>query len=228
VSIGKSVPNLISYLHEFFQNFYQSLAIRFELFSFEEFVYSKIADSGPTCQTPRAAPGPRGSVPLLCGHHAPRRRHGLKPLSGQRIARPESCVASPAPRPTAASRRSPLTVASPAPPASRPPRACLRRPDRHGLKPPTPGPTPSRATRPSSSRRAAVSRAPMPSHCRLTKQRRHRAACRRAVPRALTPWDARCAGQLSWAASAAHGPRMLRQPRPWAAPAPRTVHLGRA
>ena len=43
----KSVPNLISYLHEFFQNFSQSLAICFELFSFGEFVYSEIADSGP-------------------------------------------------------------------------------------------------------------------------------------------------------------------------------------
>jgi hypothetical protein len=47
VSIGKSVPNLISYLYEFFQNFSQSLAICFELFSFSEFVYSEIADSGP-------------------------------------------------------------------------------------------------------------------------------------------------------------------------------------
>jgi hypothetical protein len=43
----KSVPNFISYLHEFLQNFSQSLAICFELFSFREFVYSKIADSGP-------------------------------------------------------------------------------------------------------------------------------------------------------------------------------------
>jgi hypothetical protein len=33
MSIGKSVPNLISYLHEFLQNFSQFLAIFFELFS---------------------------------------------------------------------------------------------------------------------------------------------------------------------------------------------------
>jgi hypothetical protein len=44
VSIGKSVPNLISYLHEFFLNFSQSLAIYFELFSFGEIVYLEIAD----------------------------------------------------------------------------------------------------------------------------------------------------------------------------------------
>jgi hypothetical protein len=54
MSIGKSVPNLIFYLHDFFQNFSQSLAICFELFSFGEFVYSEITDSGPTCQ-PRCA-----------------------------------------------------------------------------------------------------------------------------------------------------------------------------
>jgi hypothetical protein len=47
VSIGKSVPNLIFYLHDFLQNFSQSLAICFEQFSFGEFVYSEIADSGP-------------------------------------------------------------------------------------------------------------------------------------------------------------------------------------
>jgi hypothetical protein len=44
VSIGKSVPNLIFYLHEFFQNFSQSLAICFELFSFGEIVYLEITD----------------------------------------------------------------------------------------------------------------------------------------------------------------------------------------
>jgi hypothetical protein len=99
---------------------------------------------GPTGQPPRAAPGPRGSTPLPHGRHVPRQCCGLKPLSGQRAARPDSCHASPAPRPTAA-----------APPASRPHRArrlrpnrsprSRRRPDRRGPKPPTPGPTPSRA-----------------------------------------------------------------------------------
>jgi hypothetical protein len=44
VSIVKSVPNLISYRHEFFQNFSQSLDICFELFSFGEIIYSEIVD----------------------------------------------------------------------------------------------------------------------------------------------------------------------------------------
>jgi hypothetical protein len=38
----KSVPNLISYLHKFFQNFSQFLAICFELFSFGVIFNSKI------------------------------------------------------------------------------------------------------------------------------------------------------------------------------------------
>jgi hypothetical protein len=40
----KSVSNLISYLHEFFQNFSQSLAICFELFSFGVIFNSEITD----------------------------------------------------------------------------------------------------------------------------------------------------------------------------------------
>jgi hypothetical protein len=70
----KSVPNLISYLHEFFQNFSQSLAICFELFSFGVIFNSEITDE-------RAPPVRR---------RAPRRHRGLKPLSGQRAARPDS------------------------------------------------------------------------------------------------------------------------------------------
>jgi hypothetical protein len=44
VSIMKSVPNLISYLHEFFQNFYQFLTICFELFSFGVIFNLEITD----------------------------------------------------------------------------------------------------------------------------------------------------------------------------------------
>jgi hypothetical protein len=40
----KSVPNLISYLHEFFQNFSQSPAIYFELISFGVIFNSEITD----------------------------------------------------------------------------------------------------------------------------------------------------------------------------------------
>jgi hypothetical protein len=114
VSIAKSVSNLISYLHEFFQNFSPSLAICFELFSFGKLFIQKSLTAGPTCHTPRAVPGPHGSTPLLRGRHVLRRCRGLKPLSGQRAARPDSCLASAAPRTTAVSRRSPPTVASPA------------------------------------------------------------------------------------------------------------------
>jgi hypothetical protein len=44
LSIGKSVPNLISYLHEIFQNFPQSPAIYFELISFGVNFNLEIAD----------------------------------------------------------------------------------------------------------------------------------------------------------------------------------------
>jgi hypothetical protein len=44
MSIGKSIPNLISYIHEFFQNFSQSPAIYFELISFGVNFNSQIAD----------------------------------------------------------------------------------------------------------------------------------------------------------------------------------------
>jgi hypothetical protein len=75
----KSVPNLISYLHEFFQNFSQSPAIYFELISFGVIFNSEITDE-------RAPPVRR---------RAPCRRRGLKPLSGLCAARPDS---SPRPR----------------------------------------------------------------------------------------------------------------------------------
>jgi hypothetical protein len=44
MSIGKSVPKLISYLQEFFQNFSQSPAIYFELISFGVNFNSEITD----------------------------------------------------------------------------------------------------------------------------------------------------------------------------------------
>jgi hypothetical protein len=52
---------------------------------------------GLTCQSSRAVPGLRGSAPLPRGCHTPRRCSGLKPLSGQRAARPNSCLARAAP-----------------------------------------------------------------------------------------------------------------------------------
>jgi hypothetical protein len=70
MSIGKSVPNLISYLHEFFQNFSQSPAICFELISFGYFIYSEIAD--------KRAPLVSRRAPLPRGRHTPRRRSSIK------------------------------------------------------------------------------------------------------------------------------------------------------
>jgi hypothetical protein len=86
----KSVPNLISYLHEFFQNFYHFLDIYLELFSFEMIFNSEITDSGPHLSD------------AACRAVA----RGLKPLFGQRTARldsPTSC-APPSPRPPRADR----------------------------------------------------------------------------------------------------------------------------
>jgi hypothetical protein len=188
----KSVPNLISYLHEFFQKFSQSVDICFELFSFGEFVYLEIAAGVKHRQLPRP------------------------------------CRAAPDSR---ALTRARPTVASPAPPASRPPHTrrrrarqpprSRRRPDRRGPKPPTPGPSPSCAARPSLLRCAAVSapvsrcfpvvsRAPIPS--------RHRAV----MPRACA---VRCAlrGPAELGSQRrAHGPCPA-----WLRAAPCTVHLGR-
>jgi hypothetical protein len=97
----------------------------------------------PTCQTPHAAPGPLGSVPLPQGCHAPRRSHTLRQLSGPRAARPHVSRHSPLTRPPHAAHRSPCP-------------SC-RRPNRRGPKPLTPGPSPCHlAARPSPSCRAAV------------------------------------------------------------------------
>jgi hypothetical protein len=74
VSIGKSVPNLISYLHEFFQNFSMSPAICFELISFRYFIKSEITD--------KRAPLVSRRAPLPHGRHAPRQRSGIKAAIG--------------------------------------------------------------------------------------------------------------------------------------------------
>jgi hypothetical protein len=69
----KSVPNLISYLHDFFQNFSQSLAICFELFSFGVVFNPSLAppvSRQPT--SPVAAPS--------------RPSHGPKPCRPDRLA----------------------------------------------------------------------------------------------------------------------------------------------
>jgi hypothetical protein len=174
VSIGKSVPNLISYLHDFFKNFSQSLAICFELFSFGEIIYSKIADE-------RAPPVRRRVRQRAAAAWPPHPRHP-----------PHACH-----------RRPDCS------PRSR------RRPDRRGLKPPTPGSVAvsHRRLHADEPPFPTVSHASAPCRRRLTKQRRRRAARRRA----LAPCAARCTGRPSWAV-----------PAPRTRAAPRTVHQGRA
>jgi hypothetical protein len=108
-------------------------------------------------------------APLLRGRHAPRRCSGLKPLLGQRAARPAAASPAPLPtaprtprranrrltplaRPTAASRAMPLSrQLAPRPrrseatsPEPRPPSPIARRHLRAGEPPSPPSPRPSR------------------------------------------------------------------------------------
>jgi hypothetical protein len=62
----KSVPNLISYRHEFFQNFSQSLDICFEYFLSGKLFIQKSLTSGL-----HLSDAARGSTPLPHGCHAP-------------------------------------------------------------------------------------------------------------------------------------------------------------
>jgi hypothetical protein len=83
----KNVQNLISYLHEFSWNFYQSLAIYLELFSFGVNFNSEIADTGdPPVSLPLSAPRLKGAVGTV--------RH-----------RPNSCRLPTAPSPVFAFRQ---------------------------------------------------------------------------------------------------------------------------
>jgi hypothetical protein len=62
VSIGKNVPNLISYLHEVVHNFSQSPDIYFELIFFRVNFNSEITDERAPPVRRRA--GLRGSAPM--------------------------------------------------------------------------------------------------------------------------------------------------------------------
>jgi hypothetical protein len=72
VSIGKDVPNLMSYLHEFFQNFSKSPAICFELISFGVFLNSEKADKRAPLVS-RRAPGRARVAARRCRVAATRR-----------------------------------------------------------------------------------------------------------------------------------------------------------
>jgi hypothetical protein len=105
VSIIKSIPNLISYLHEFFWNFSQFLAIYFELFSSGGIFNSENADEWVPPVRRRC---PRRalffSAPLPRGCHASCRSRTLNALSGPRVGVPTGCpnrLTSPRPVPTA-------------------------------------------------------------------------------------------------------------------------------
>jgi hypothetical protein len=184
----KSVPNLISYLHDFVQNFSQFLAICFELFSFREFVYSEIADSGPHLSGAACRDGPawQRAVAAWPPCTAPRRRRGLKPLSGQRAMCPDSRLAHAARLPTAPclARAAAALTASRAPLSSRPP-PCRphRRPDRAVVPTASPTAPPSRPCH-------------RPDHCVGRGQ---------AGPRPVWPWAAH-AGRAS-AVHAGRAPR---------------------
>jgi hypothetical protein len=124
----KSVPNLISYLHDFFWNFYQFLTIYFELFSSRSKFNSKITDMrGPPVirRFPRRA---RLSVRRRHVAAAPHRSRALRALSGPRAGVPTGrssrAVASPhvrssrprcrpCPEPTVAVRTPPPSRALP-------------------------------------------------------------------------------------------------------------------
>jgi hypothetical protein len=82
----KSVPNLISYLHDFFSNFSQFLAIYFELFSYESKFNSEIADMrGP--HVSRRFPR-RVRLSDAVAAWLPRHPRALRALSGPRASVP--------------------------------------------------------------------------------------------------------------------------------------------
>jgi hypothetical protein len=89
----KSVQNLIFNLHDFFQNFSHFLAICFELFSFGMIFNSETTDSGPHMLDParRARPTQQRAVATWLPRAVPLVR-ALRPLSGQRVARPDRLV----------------------------------------------------------------------------------------------------------------------------------------
>jgi hypothetical protein len=204
VSIGKNVPNLISYLHEFFQNFSQSLAICFELFFLSGKLFiQKSLTSGPHLSDAARRDGParQRTVATWPPHAAPTPRLKAAVGTARRASRqpprprrspPDSHLARVARLATAPrlAHAAAAPTASRAPPSSRPPPRRPRRcPDRfvdRAAVPTKASPVdvaPSSAVpAPVSHRSSAASRAPAPCRRRLAEQR-HRTLHRRA-PRA--------------------------------------------
>jgi hypothetical protein len=134
MSIGKSVSNLISHLHEFFQNFSQSPSICFELISFGVIFNSEIADKRVSRRAPRrarvaahrcrvSAMRHTDSVALSAVGTARRASRPRPALRARPLRRPS--LAAPAHSPTAS-----LHVPPPQQPPSRPPLSEPRRSDR--------------------------------------------------------------------------------------------------
>jgi hypothetical protein len=186
----KSVPNLISYLHEFFQNFSQSLTIYFELFSSGVNFNSEITDE--------RAPPVRRRAPRWA-HEAVRHCSVAATRRTSRQPRPDSAVV-----PLAASR----------PPRARhrrlAPRACLPTECRAAAPTATPFSRPPRSEATDVVRRHAACRSPIdvtlrrrprasePPIPRLSPVRHHRAAV--GSPSSATA--AHNVGRPSWAAHA--------------------------
>jgi hypothetical protein len=128
----KSVPNLISYLHDFFQNFSQSLAICFELFSFGVIFNPSLAPpasrqpTSPVAAPSRPSHGPkpcrpdcRRAAPTASRRSSSRRAAISAPVSRRSppspLRRRRAVVGSPCSAAVARSRRAPHTRAVPAP-----------------------------------------------------------------------------------------------------------------
>jgi hypothetical protein len=171
----KSVPNLIPYLHEFFQNFSQSLAIYFEIFSSRVNFNSEITDErAPPVRrlTPHRARAAARRFRVASMHCAVAR--GLKSLSGQRAARPDSPASHPPPdRPTAPARSHgcSLEAASPGRPPCRSPIAVAPRSCPRAGEPPVPRRHPCAGAVAEPHRR----RAAKPPHAGRAVPRQHRA-----------------------------------------------------
>jgi hypothetical protein len=170
---------------------------------------------GPTCQTPRATPVPRGSAPLSRGCHAPRSSRALKALSRPSRPPPDR-LAPPARTPRPSRRRSDRAAVPTAVVRSRVARtvAVPPRPPRRSPIAVAPRRRPRADEPPVSS---AVSHALVPC-CRWLPVQHRRRTLRRRAPRVVRADQA--------------GSRTLHRPRPSgprtrAAPAPRARAVGR-
>jgi hypothetical protein len=126
VSSMKSVPNLISYFHDFFRNFSQFLAIYFELFSSGvNFLFWKTTDAwGPAVS---GSVAPHRALISCWGRRRPNAPGGLKAAPTAPFGHPLSERTAVSPSRAAARARRPMPLSDRA--------ASPHRPDRHCPKP---------------------------------------------------------------------------------------------